>query len=101
VRQDDRVDLGVRQVEAAAEGVAELVVEPDRRVAEDGPAQPRGDERVAPRLDVARVALQPIERGDARADASGAYRPSAACAIALSMLTTLVAIGSESESSAS
>ena len=69
MRQDDRVHFGVRQLEAAAERVAELVVQPDRRIAEDGSAQPCGDQRIAARLDVARLALQARERGGAGADA--------------------------------
>ena len=47
VRQDDRMGLGVGQVEAAAEGVAELVVQRHADGAEHGAAEPRAVERVA------------------------------------------------------
>ena len=52
VRQDHRVDLGVRQVERAAQRVTELVVEAHAAAPSTVPASQRAVVRVRPRLEV-------------------------------------------------
>ena len=69
MRQHHGVQLGMRQAEAAAEGVAELVMQADRDAAHDRAAHPGADQRVAARGEVARVALQARQGGGALADA--------------------------------
>jgi hypothetical protein len=62
VWQQDRVRLGVREVECAAEGVAELVVDRHPHASEDGPAQPGAVERTVPAGPVGGVADEGRQR---------------------------------------
>jgi hypothetical protein len=70
----------MRQAEAAAERVAELVMQADRDAAHDDAAHPGADQRIAARREVARVACR---RGSAAAscDASCANRSTTGIAV--------------------
>ena len=113
VRQHDGVRLRVRQVEAAAQRVAQLVVQrhADRR--QHRAAQPGAIQRVAARL-AGRAAARAAAgraRPSARMPSSAIrsmiglvvaeYRPSAACAMAFMPLVMLMATGRPSVSSGS
>ena len=98
MRQDDGVRLRMRQIEAAAQRVAELVMQRHAHIAQHRAAQPGAVQRVAAR---ARIGVAP-QAGKPRASAampssairlitglaSTAYKPSAACAMALMPLAT-------------
>ena len=97
MRQDDGVRLRMRQIEAAAQRVAELVMQRHAHIAQHRAAQPGAVQRVAARADRRRRAAgrqAARQRGDASAIrlitglASTAYKPSAACAMALMPLAT-------------
>ena len=99
MRQDDGVRLRMRQIEAAAQRVAELVMQRHAHIAQHRAAQPGAVQRVAARARIGGVAPQ---AGKPRASAampssairlitglaSTAYKPSAACAMALMPLAT-------------
>jgi hypothetical protein len=69
VRQDDGVGLSVGQVEGAAEGVAELVVQRHGRRREHRAAQPRPVLRLAAGVEVGAVGDHPGQRSGQRPDA--------------------------------
>ncbi len=69
VGQDDGMHLGVRQIEGAAERVAQLVVQGEADRAERRGAQPGAVERIAARGDISRIGHDARQAAGQRGDA--------------------------------
>jgi len=105
VRQHDGVGGRMRQIEAATERMAQLVVQGHAHGAQYAPGQPRAVKHLAPRLDVAAIRMHARQalrdRGNRflRDQARDRIRiagiqPSAACAKALIALVIDISTGS-------
>lgn len=112
VREQQRVELGVREVEGAAEGMSQLVVEAHPGLGETEPGEPGPGLQPPPCFDVREVgehvgqgpsirATDSLASASLIAVASGAHNASTACATALSELVRVRPDGNDSASSGS
>ena len=74
MRQHHRVHRRVRQVETAAQRVAQLVVQRHRDSAEHRAAQPGAVQRIAARVDTGRIGAQHRQRTRERGDSLGRHQ---------------------------